>query len=196
MPPWSKYMSLLCSWPCPALCPLPKPDVPFRRSGSLAGLCAPCLGPSAYLDAATTPRSGGPLPGPLLFNLNCESVGQVSDTPSPVRRPLPSPLSLPHTFLKLIYHLDLETALLARVPFLLSGAPCLALHAGAQVLTEAQADLGGRGGTERHCAGWPPPGPLLQTHTLGHLLRPPVRPALHLGSPCPHPGNPASPLSG
>lgn len=46
------------------------------------------------------------------------------------------------TFLKLVYHLDLKAALLTRAPFLLPGAPGLALYTGAEVLTEAQAYLG------------------------------------------------------
>lgn len=46
------------------------------------------------------------------------------------------------TFLKLVYHLDFKGAIVTRAPFLLPGAPGLALYAGAEILTETQAYLG------------------------------------------------------
>lgn len=57
------------------------------------------------------------------------------------------------TFLKLVYHLDLKAASLTAAPFLLPGAPGLALYTGAEVLTEAQADLGGERRTDTALGG-------------------------------------------
>lgn len=69
------------------------------------------------------------------------------------------------------------------MPLLLTSAPSLALHAGTQVLTKAQADLGGQGGQAGTVLDRPLPGPVLQPLTLGLLLWHQAQPCL----PCPMP---------
>ena len=44
MPPRPNYVPLPCSWPYPALCPLPKPEAISPGVGALARLCVPYLG--------------------------------------------------------------------------------------------------------------------------------------------------------
>lgn len=39
MPPWPTYVPLLCSYPCPVICPLPKPGSPSPDSLVPTQLC-------------------------------------------------------------------------------------------------------------------------------------------------------------
>lgn len=145
---WPRYVPLLCSCPCPRLMPPP------QTLWSLIS-CAPCLGLSGPGQAMC------PLPGfhdpSEVWNLCLDfftSTWVTSPRPRSVTSPVwlgaprqalsaPGPGPLPRTVLQLIHHLDFEAALLTRAPLLLSGTPGLALHAGAQVLTEPQTDLVG-----------------------------------------------------
>lgn len=172
---WPHYVPLLCSCPCPRLMPPP------QTLWSLIS-CAPCLGLSGPGQAMC------PLPGfhdpSEVWNLCLDfftSTWVTSPRPRSVTSPVwlgaprqalcaPGPGPLPRTVLQLIHHLDFEAALLTRAPLLLSGTPGLALHAGAQVLTEPQTDLGGEG-ADGHRAGPASAGPL---PPQPHPLAPPL----------------------
>lgn len=144
---WPRYVPLLCSCPCPRLMPPP------QTLWSLIS-CAPCLGLSGP-GQAMCPLPGFHDPSEVwnlcldFFTLTWVTSPRPRSVTSPVwlgapRQALsaPGPGPLPRTVLQLIHHLDFEAALLTRAPLLLSRTPGLALHAGAQVLTEPQTDLG------------------------------------------------------
>lgn len=176
-----------------------------RLCAPRARLCAFALFMALSPGLSALARLGGPLPGsvcpvwnPSLW-MACPQYGlraptqlyspaPMRDTPASQRSPLAESSCLPCTFLKLIHHLDLEAALLTRAPLLLTGAPRLALHAGAQVLTEAQVDLGGRGGGQ--------PGTVLGGRCQAHSRNlTPLGSPRGMRSPRPHPARLASPQS-
>lgn len=91
MLPRPNDVPLLCSYPCPALCPLPKPGSPSADSLVPTQLCL--LPPGLWVRSAFCDLSPGWDPSPLsgLHDLNpdCEpsaqlysSPAQLSDTPT------------------------------------------------------------------------------------------------------------------
>lgn len=84
MPPWPNYVPLLCSYPCPVICPLPNPGSPSPDSLVPTQLCS-CPGLwvlSAFCDLSPV---WNPFPLSRLHDLklDCEPSAQMSDTPYP-----------------------------------------------------------------------------------------------------------------
>lgn len=160
--------------PCSGAHPV-HPRAGGQSSGTATGPCPDRGHPSLPIGApASSPQVASPLPCPVLNS----RPDQRQPRPHHGRSPClgsqhPRSSAPPLTFLKLVHHLDLEAALLARAPLLLARAPGLALHAGAQVLAEPQPHLVG-GGPAGPVLGRPRPGPLPRPHVPGPL--PPTRP--------------------
>lgn len=101
MPPWPDYVPLLCSYPCPAICSLPRPGSPSPDSLAPTQLCillgsvcpdkpaCPCPVGVPYVHSVTSPQSGIPLSHLHDLSVDCEPSAQLSsptqrsDTPYP-----------------------------------------------------------------------------------------------------------------